>query len=95
MAEVHNDPYSERTHVTKSNAARNITILVAAILVIVGALFYTGFWSADVEGGDMPKVSVNGGELPAVDVDSKEVVVGTKEETVEVPTVGIKDDGEE
>jgi hypothetical protein len=39
-------------------------------------------------------VSVKGGELPKVDVDSKAVVVGTKKETIDVPTVGVKDNGE-
>ena len=43
----------------------------------------------------MPEVSVDGGALPNVDVDSKEVVVGTEEKTVEVPTVGVKDNGED
>jgi hypothetical protein len=63
-------------------------------LAIVAVLFATGFWSADVKEGDMPEVSVKGGALPKVDVDSKEVVVGTKKEEIEVPTVGVKDNGE-
>ena len=64
--------------------------------VIVGILFATGFWSADVKEGSLPDVDVSakGGEMPAVDVDSKKLVVGTKKETVEVPTVGVKDNGE-
>ena len=57
-------------------------------------MFATGFWKADVSGGDVPEVSVKGGELPKVDVDSKVVVVGTKKETIDVPTVGVKDNGE-
>ena len=43
----------------------------------------------------MPEVNVEGGALPKVDVDSKEVVVGTKKEQVDVPTVGVRDNGEE
>ncbi|WP_268873886.1 MULTISPECIES: hypothetical protein [unclassified Sphingobium] len=42
----------------------------------------------------MPEVSVKGGEVPKVDVDSKEVVVGTKKEEIDVPTVGVRDNGE-
>lgn len=84
-----------------------IAIILVAILVIVGLLFATGFWSADVKkDGALPEVSVKGGELPSVDLDSKAVVVGTKKtevdvpkvktekETIDVPTVGVKDNGE-
>lgn len=82
-----------------------IAIVVVAALVIVGLLFATGFWSADVtKSGALPEVSVKGGELPKVDVDSKEVVVGTSKtkvevpkvetetKTLDVPTIGVKDD---
>ena len=75
--------------------------------VVVALLFVTGFWSADVKGGALPKVDVKaeGGALPDVDLNSKEVVVGTQKTTVDVPkvetekkeidvpTVGVKDDG--
>ncbi len=74
----------------------SVWVWVAVIaVVIVGLLFATGFWSADVKEGDLPEVSVKGGELPKVDVDSKEVVVGTKKETIDVPTVGVKNNGED
>lgn len=87
--------------------SRPILILLAVVVIVVIVLFATGFWSADVKEGDMPEVKVEGGALPDVDVDSKEVVVGTTEtnievpkvetetETVEVPVVGVKDNGEE
>ncbi len=71
----------------------SVWVWVAVIaIVIVGLLFASGFWSADVKEGNLPEVSVKGGELPKVDVDSKEVVVGTKKETIDVPTVGVKND---
>ncbi|QQV78448.1 hypothetical protein H5J25_07350 [Sphingomonas aliaeris] len=81
-----------------------IAVIVVAALVIVGLLFATGFWSADVKEGALPDVSVKGGEMPKVDVDSKEVVVGTSKakvevpkvetetKTIDVPVVGVKDD---
>jgi hypothetical protein len=96
MAEVHRDPYTgDRTVVHKSGGAgRTLAIVVILILAVVGILFATGFWKADVKGGDMPEVSVKGGDLPKVDVDSKAVVVGSKKETIDVPTVGVKDNGE-
>ena len=108
MVEVRRDPYDDRTVVRddgtvvredrvvvhKSHTGRNIGIIIVLILAVVGILFATGFWKADVTGGDMPEVTVQGGALPKVDVDSKEVVVGTKTEEVEVPVVAVKDNGE-
>lgn len=94
MVEVRNDPYNETVVVRKSNAGRTVAIIVILAIAIAGILFATGFWKADVSGGDLPEVSVKGGELPAVDVDSKEVVVGTKKEEIDVPTVGVRDNGE-
>ncbi len=78
-----------------SSTGRVFIILAIAAALIVGLLFATGFWEADVKGGALPDVDVSatGGEMPNVDVDSKEVVVGTKKETIDVPTVGVKDDG--
>lgn len=67
-----------------------IWIVLIAIVLIVGVLFATGFWSMDVkDSGSLPRVNVSavGGNLPHVDVKSKEVVVGTKKTTVDVPTV--------
>ena len=78
----------------KHRGGRTVAIALILVLVVVGILFATGFWKADVSGGDVPEVSVKGGELPKVDVDSKAVVVGTKKETIDVPTVGVKDNGE-
>lgn len=96
MVDVRNDGYDDRrVIVEKRGGGRTLAIVVIAILAIVGLLFATGFWKADVKGGDLPEVSVKGGDLPKVDVDSKAVVVGTKKTTVDVPTVGVKDNGEE
>lgn len=95
MVDVHNDPYNDRVVVKKSNSGRVISIVAIVALAIVGLLFATGFWSADVKEGALPDVSVEGGKLPKVDVDSKEVVVGTEKKEVEVPVVGVKDNGED
>ncbi|KQS04335.1 hypothetical protein ASG11_08790 [Sphingomonas sp. Leaf357] len=105
MTDYRND--RETVVVKKRSGGTIIAIVVVAALVIVGLLFATGFWSADVtKTGALPEVSVKGGELPKVDLDSKEVVVGTKKtevdvpkvktekETLSVPTVGVKDNGE-
>ncbi len=88
---------------------RTILGLLVVVVLIAIVLFATGFWSADVKEGALPNVDVSaeGGKLPDVDVDSKELVVGTTKtevevpkvktetETVDVPVVGVKDDGKE
>lgn len=93
---------------TKSNkSGMTIGLVVLAAVVIVGLLFASGFWSADVtKSGALPEVSIKGGALPNVDLDSKEVVVGTtktevevptvetKTTTIDVPTIGVKENGE-
>jgi hypothetical protein len=91
----------------RGNGGRTIAIVLLALAALVGILFATGFWSADVKKeGSLPEVTVKGGELPKVDLDSKEVVVGstktqievpkvkTETETIDVPTVAVKDNGE-
>lgn len=86
----------ERVYVEKkSNAGMIIGIVLLVALVVVGFLFATGFWSANVKGGSMPKVNVTAkeGSMPDVNVKSKAVIVGTKKETIDVPTVGVKDNG--
>ncbi len=88
---------------------RTVMGLLVVVVLIAIVLFATGFWKADVEEGALPKVDVSaeGGKLPDIDVDSKELVVGTTETNVEVPkvetetkkvdvpVVGVKDDGKE
>lgn len=94
---VVNPDGTNRVYVERhSGFGRVLAIVIVIAALIIGVLFATGFWSADVKEGALPDVNVSakGGELPAVDVDSKEVVVGTKKETIDVPTVGVKDDGE-
>lgn len=71
--------------------SRNVLIgLAVAAVVVVGVLFATGFWSADVnDPGKLPDVDISAepGRAPDVDLDSKEVVVGTEKREVEVPKV--------
>lgn len=88
------DPYRDDRVATRKSGVSVWVWVALAAAVIVGLLFATGFWSADVKEGEMPEVSVDGGKLPAVDVDSKEVVVGTEKKEIDVPVVGVKDNGE-
>jgi hypothetical protein len=55
--------------------------IIVLAAVIIGLLFATGFWTANVTPGSLPSVSVK----------SKELVVGTKQQTVNVPTVAVQD----
>ncbi len=95
-------------HVEKrSNSGLIIGVIVAIAIAVVAFLFVTGFWSANMKGVELPKVNVSaqGGALPDVDLKSKEVVVGTTKTTVDVPkvetekkeidvpVVGVKDNG--
>lgn len=86
-----------------------LTILVLAVLAMIVAVA-TGFVDLNSSGQlRAPKVNVSaqGGEVPNLDIDTKEVVVGTTEKTIgvpkvgieqskiNVPTIGVKDDGEQ
>ena len=102
--------YRETTGTThrRGGAGRTIGIILLIAGIIAALLFLTGFWSANVQKGALPDVDISakGGAMPKVDLDSKEVVVGTKKaeitvpkvetqkETVDVPIVGVKDNGE-
>lgn len=74
----------------RGGIGRTLLILLAILAIIAAVLFATGFWRVNTSGelrAPDVDVSVKGGELPDVDVDSKKVVVGTKETTVEVPKI--------
>lgn len=110
MVEYTTDANGNRVEVVRSGGTGRVIAIIAVIAaVIVAILFLTGFWSANVsQKGELPSVDVSakGGTLPKVDLDSKEVVVGTKEtavtvpkvktekESIAVPVVGVKDNGE-
>jgi hypothetical protein len=82
-----------------------LSILVLGVLVLIAGVA-TGFIDLSASGQlKAPKVAVTaeGGEVPKVDVKTKELVVGTTEKnvnlptvattnsTIEVPTVAVKD----
>lgn len=90
--------------------SRKLLAVLAIVVVVVIALFASGFWSVkQTREGELPTVDIKaeGGQLPAFDPESKEVVVGTtetnvavptvetKNATIDVPVVGVKDNGEE
>jgi hypothetical protein len=66
---------------------RKLLGLIIIVVLVALVLLYMGFWRADFTGGSLPQVSAEGGSLPSVDVQSKEVVVGTEQKQIEVPTM--------
>lgn len=87
----------DRPH-TRDGSGRTIAIILLVALVLLAVAWAAGLFNVDTKGElEAPKVSVEGGSVPDVDVDAADVDVGTKKETIEVPTVDIdkpKDDGE-
>jgi hypothetical protein len=62
-------------------------VAIIILLLIVGVA--TGFINLSGKGGDLPDVQVEGGALPTVDADVGDVDVGTKNETIQVPTIDV------
>ena len=102
---VYGDDPNDVRPVRRRRGGGTLALLLIIAALVVGLLFATGFWSADVtKSGSLPNVSVNGGSLPKVDLESKKVVVGTTKTqvevpkvktettTIDVPTVGVKSD---
>ena len=66
-------------------AKRVIALILAPACISLG-----GCEVKKTQDGEAPQVSVTGGQLPQYEVKGPEVKVGTKKETVTVPTVHIK-----
>lgn len=65
-------------------------VLIVILLVLAGGIA-TGFIDLQrTQSGSLPEVSVKGGQLPKYEANVAKVEVGTRNETVEVPTVDVK-----
>ena len=65
-------------------------VLVIILLVLAGGIA-TGFIDLQrTQAGSLPQVQVKGGSLPKYEAEVAKVEVGTRNETVEVPTVNVK-----
>ena len=62
-------------------------VAVIVLLLIVGVA--TGFINLSGKGGSLPDVQVENGSLPTVDADVGDIDVGTKNETIQVPTIDV------
>ena len=98
---------TETNSIKRRGGGGTAAILMIAVAAVVIFLFASGFWSVHVtESGALPDVAVTGGALPQVDLNSKEIVVGTKKtnvvlptvetknSTIDIPVIGVKDNGE-
>jgi hypothetical protein len=70
-------------------------ILTILVLIVLAAILgvASGFIDLNSSGqlrAPKVKVTAEGGEVPKVDVDTKELVVGTTETNVGMPTIGIE-----
>ncbi|MGE4321547.1 MAG: hypothetical protein AB7E60_00785 [Sphingobium sp.] len=65
--------------------------LLLIVLVIVAGAFAFGFIDLQkVQDGRLPEVAVKEGQLPQYKANVGKVEVGTRKETVDVPTVDVK-----
>lgn len=65
-------------------------LLLIVLLILVGGIA-TGFIDLQrTQEGSLPRIAVEGGQLPKFKADVAKVDVGTRNETVEVPTVDVK-----
>lgn len=65
-------------------------VLIVLLLVLAGGIA-TGFIDLQkTQAGSLPEVSVKGGALPKYEANVAKVEVGTRNETVEVPTVDVR-----
>ncbi|EZP73385.1 putative uncharacterized protein precursor [Sphingomonas paucimobilis] len=65
--------------------------LLLIVLLILAAGIVTGFINLEqTQRGSLPKIAVEGGTLPKYEANVAKVEVGSRNETVEVPTVDVK-----
>lgn len=65
-------------------------IALLVVIALVVAAFAFGLIDIDqTREAKAPDIKVTGGQAPAFDVDTADVNVGTKKETIEVPTVDV------
>jgi hypothetical protein len=90
---LQNDPVDRRQTVEtppRGGAGRTILIIVLVALVALAIAWALGLFQVEADGQlKAPDVNVSGGEVPDVDVQAADVDIGTKTETIEVPTVDV------
>lgn len=75
---------------TRRSSSGWLVALLVIVLLVVAAFAFGLIDIGQTKEAVAPTVSVEGGQAPAFDVDTAKVDVGTKTETIEVPTVDVK-----
>ncbi len=94
MAEFDRTPDGQVVEVRRTSNPMGWLIALLVIVVLVVAAFAFGLIKiGQTQDAQLPdvKVSASGGQAPKFDVQTAKVDVGTKDETIKVPTVGTKD----
>ena len=90
---LQNDPLDRRRDVDPANrggAGRTLLIIVLIALAALAIAWALGLFQVEAEGQlKAPDVEVSGGAVPDVNVEAADVDVGTRTETIEVPTVDV------
>jgi cytoskeletal protein RodZ len=90
---LQNDPIDRRPTVDtthRGGPGRTILVIVLVALVALAIAWALGLFQVETDGQlKAPDVNVSGGEVPDVDVQAADVDIGTKTETIEVPTVDV------
>lgn len=75
---------------------RSIIIVIAVIAVLAIIAYALGLFNVDASGElKTPQVSVSGGEIPELQLETADIDVGTKEVTVDVPTMDVTPAGDD
>ena len=70
---------------------RGLLALVAIVVLLLIVGVATGFFSFNqTQTARLPEVKVEGGQAPKFDANMGKIDVGTKNETVKVPTIDVK-----
>ncbi|MET1757138.1 hypothetical protein ABVV53_16980 [Novosphingobium sp. RD2P27] len=73
-----------------SGSKKGIVIAILVVLILLVIAWAAGLFDVDTQGElTAPEISVDGGSLPNVNADVADIDVGTKTETVEVPTIDV------
>jgi hypothetical protein len=92
------DPANRTVYVERSSPSGSRTLLyVIVVAVLLAAVAWAlGLFNVDTSGKlQAPRVEVQGGEVPDVQVETADIEVGTKETTIEVPTIDIERPGDD
>jgi hypothetical protein len=65
-------------------------LLLIALIIVAGGIAFGFIDFKQVSGGKLPEVAVKQGSLPKYEANVAKIEVGSRNETVEVPTVNVK-----